>query len=224
MPLTTKDSGFYKAAHHTQYSGLGHNSTWIRRHQFSYEYYMMGRWRLTFMFDFVREMGHKYMLQIDDDTFVKQMVDFNMVQVFSRDKVAMAVWRNVETDPEDVMLGLPEFSRYWMKTRGMETPLGPLLNHLRDGNYSSEAWDREYYRGCFLVCSVDFWFDAAVQDYLQLMFKTGSDIEQRWQDQAVQNMLRLLFVKPEALHVFHNIDITHGKPADRVLRSWGCQL
>jgi len=56
-------------------------------------------------------MGHKYLLQIDDDTFVKQMVDFNMVQVFSRDHVAMAVWRNVEVDPEDVTLGLPEFTR-----------------------------------------------------------------------------------------------------------------
>ena len=37
-------------------------------------------------------------------------------------------------------------------------------------------------------------------------------------------MLRLLFLRPEEVHVFQDIDITHGKPPDRTLRSWGCQL
>ena len=36
--------------------------------------------------------------------------------------------------------------RYWMKTRGMDTPRGVLLEHLKGGSYSSESWDRAYYR------------------------------------------------------------------------------
>ena len=42
LPLSIKDSGFYRAGY-TSNSGLGNNATWVRRHQFSYEYYMMGR-------------------------------------------------------------------------------------------------------------------------------------------------------------------------------------
>ena len=86
------------------------------------------------MFEFLREMGHRYLLQLDDDTFVKQVMvslhyfacltvvfmyvcmcgqapSFDLVQEFLSRKVAMAVWRNVEVDPDDVLLGLTEFSR-----------------------------------------------------------------------------------------------------------------
>ena len=80
-----------------------------------------------------------------------------------------------------------------MVTRAMEIPRGALLDHLKDKAYSSAAWDRAYYRGCFLVCSLDFWFDAAVQDYLQLLFKTGSDIEQRWQDQVTPSTASITY-------------------------------
>ena len=134
MPLHAKE--FYRAAHH---SSLGNNATWIRRGQFSYDYYLMGRfnpllhhriddhssyltsylrislhahrWRLTFMYDFVRGMGHKFLLQMDDDSFVKQMIDFDIVQSFSEKGIGMGVWRNVEVDPKDVLLGLVEFTR-----------------------------------------------------------------------------------------------------------------
>lgn len=75
---------------------------------------------------------------------------------------------------------------YWMQTRGMATPRGDLSAHLTGGQLSTDAWDRQYYRGCFLVSNIAFWFDPVVQDYLQLLFKTGSDIEQRWQDQVMR--------------------------------------
>ena len=73
---------------------------------------MWHRWRLTFMFEFLRDMGHRYVLQLDDDTFVKQPPPFDIVQTFDQKRIAMGVWRNVEVDPEDVLLGLTEFTRY----------------------------------------------------------------------------------------------------------------
>jgi hypothetical protein len=128
MPLYLKE--FYRAAHHV---GLGNNATWIRRYQFSYEYYLMGRfasllcnsttlaltaalhhlnrWRLTFMYDFVREMGHKFLLQVDDDTFVARKIDFNIVQAFTAKGIGMGMARKA-VDVEDVLLGLVEFTRY----------------------------------------------------------------------------------------------------------------
>ena len=107
----------------------------------------------------------------------------------------------------------------------MITPNGALFEHLDPPNIiglTSDGWDKKYYRGAFNIFSIDFWFDKSVQDYLQLLFKTGSDIEQRWQDQGVQNMIRLLFAPKDKVHVFNDIDIVHGKPSDRILRSWGC--
>lgn len=41
-----------------------------------------------------------------------QAPSFDLVQEFLSRKVAMAVWRNVEVDPDDVLLGLTEFSRF----------------------------------------------------------------------------------------------------------------
>ena len=34
------------------------------------DYFMMGRWRLTFSLDFARRMGYKYHLQFDDDAML----------------------------------------------------------------------------------------------------------------------------------------------------------
>jgi len=46
------------------------------------------------------------------DNVYAQAPSFDLVQEFLSRKVAMAVWRNVEVDPDDVLLGLTEFSRF----------------------------------------------------------------------------------------------------------------
>jgi hypothetical protein len=75
---------------------------------------------------------------------------------------------------------------FWMKTRGMSVPRGNLSAHLAGGQFTSQSWDREYFQGCFLITNLAFWFDPAVQDYIQMVLKTGCDIEQRWQEQVMR--------------------------------------
>jgi hypothetical protein len=89
-------------------------------------------------------------------------------------------------------LGLPELTRYWLTITQFK-PKGPLLKNLRppslDG-LTSEGWNRLYHPGYFILFKVDLWFQSDVQDYLTTVFRSGRDIEGRWQEQAVMNMIR----------------------------------
>jgi hypothetical protein len=74
-----------------------------------------------------------------------------------------------------------------MLTRGMSEPLGELFDHLSPNNMdglSTEGWDRVQYSGSFQLIDVRFWYDEVVQNFVQLVLKTGSDMEQRWQEQV----------------------------------------
>lgn len=46
------------------------------------DYFLMGRWRLTFAMSFVKSMGYEYILQMDDDTFFMDEIAFNIVSHF----------------------------------------------------------------------------------------------------------------------------------------------
>jgi hypothetical protein len=83
--------------------------------------------------------------------------------------------------------------RFWMVTRGVVTPNGTIFKHHNPpniGGLSTEGWDSLIYIGAFMVFSIDFWFSAAVQDFLQLVHQTGADIYQRWQDQVRKQTVR----------------------------------
>jgi hypothetical protein len=192
----------------------------------SLNYHLMGRWRQTFAFDFVRAMGYEYMLQIDDDTFVLQPIDFNIVQDFRSRRIAFAHRDRVFVEKGVVTAGLPELVKYWMVTRNYLTPAGPLFENLNTGNISGlggEGWNRQIVSGNFMLFNVGFWFEPAVQDFLQLVHSTGSDVTMRWQEQAVVNMVRLLFLPAQQVHAFHQHQSLHQKVHDAgVFRLMGC--
>lgn len=58
---------------------LTDDSKWEVRKHFNVDYYLMGRWRLTFSLDFARAMGYKYHAQIDDDLLINKPVEYNLI-------------------------------------------------------------------------------------------------------------------------------------------------
>lgn len=79
----------------------------------------------------------------------------------------------------------------------MLEPVGELFSHVQPSNMSgltSEGWDRMHYQGCFQLIDVNFWHDEVVQNFLQLVLKTGSDMEQRWQEQVNDAIDRLFYI------------------------------
>jgi hypothetical protein len=85
---------------------------------------------------------------------------------------------------------------------------------------TSFGWNngRPYgFQGCFTIINLEFWYNVAVQDYLTLLLRTGSDMEQRWSDQGVMNMMQLLFSPYESVYTFENTLIIHSKPENLAL-------
>jgi hypothetical protein len=207
-----------------QPSGSRYNSQWTHGSQSHVDYFLMGRWRNTFGLSFVRAMGYQYMLQLDDDSFITDPIQFDIVSRFREEDCVMGIRQTMQLEDEDIVRGLPEFVRYWMITRNYTSPIGRLYNHTYPHNISgvfSGGWDRIIFLSCFLVLDVNFWYHEVVQDFVNVVLKTGSDLEQRWLEQSVQNMVRLLFVPDENLFVFTS-RIYHSKVHIECLSDFSC--
>ena len=168
-------------------NSIGHHSEWVFSDIHSPSYYKMGLWRLTFSLAFIRARGYQYMLQMDDDTFILDNIDFNIVSYFRRKGVSMGVRRKVQVDLPAVVLGLAELTRFWMVTRNVTEPTGVLFDHLAPPSMeglTSAGWDRHFHIGAFMIFDVDFWFQDTVQDYLSLVLATRAATQMRWQDQV----------------------------------------
>jgi hypothetical protein len=87
------------------------DSKWAGRIYHPHDYYIMGRWRLLFSFPFVKQMGYKYLLQVDDDTLVLDPIPFNIVDHFNSHNIAMGVRRQLHTEEKFVLVGLLEFTK-----------------------------------------------------------------------------------------------------------------
>jgi hypothetical protein len=84
---------------------------WKYYPDFSLDYHLQGRWRLTFMPQFVRSMGYKYWLQIDDDTFVTEIIPFNIVDIFREQNKLLGVRGRYYKEYPNAVKGLAEFTR-----------------------------------------------------------------------------------------------------------------
>jgi hypothetical protein len=202
--------------------GLIDDSKWAVRKHFDVDYYLMGRWRLAFSPDFAKEMGYEYHLQFDDDAMFNGVLEFDLVKHLRDNHHMMGVFSDLIGEVPQCTLGLPELTRYWLTVRG-HTPKGALYKHVnpRDMNgVTSQGWDRMYHPGYFIIIGVEFWFQSEVQDYLTTVFRSGRDVEGRWQEQAVMNMMRLVFVPENQLWVMHEADIGHDRHNRRNFEEW----
>ena len=190
------------------------NSTWNGRHMFDIGYYIMGRWRLTFAFEFAKSLGFKYVMQFDDDAFLNQPMSYNLSERMSQESKKHAViGRHPGKEFKFDIDGLPEFTKNWIDQHNYKLQ-GELLKHIVPSELSalsSANWDREYYPGYFLIFSLDFWYQSDVQDYLQAILLSNNDIQKRWQEQGVMNMIRLVFLKQEEVLHLDDIDVQHGR-------------
>lgn len=202
--------------------GLVDDSQWAVRSHFDVDYYLMGRWRLSFSPDFARAMGYEYHLQFDDDAILLSPLSIDVVEMSRRRNILMGVFPDLIGEVPQCTLGLPELTQYWMTIRGHE-PKGELFAHVRPQNMdgvTSRGWDRLYHPGYFMMISLSFWFQNEVQDYLTAVFRSGRDVEGRWQEQAVMNMMRLVFVPRKRLWVMTQSDIGHDRHKAGNFQAW----
>lgn len=202
--------------------GLVSEKEWVTRRHFDIDYYLMGRWRLTFSFDFAKEMGYEYHLQFDDDAMLNSPVPYNIISEFQTKQYSMGVFSDLIGEVPHVTLGLPELTNYWLKIHKF-TPRGLIQRHLKGQTlqaFNSDTWDRMYHPGYFLIVKISFWFSKEVQDYLMTILRSGRDIEGRWQEQAVINMIRLIFVPEKELWIMNEVDIGHDRHKRSNFENW----
>jgi hypothetical protein len=165
---------------------------------------------------------------MDDDLMVMHPFQYNLVQHFDRHEIAVAYRNKIFEDIPEVVTGLPELARYWMVTHNMSVPLGSLFEHLQpptiDG-LSSVGWDRHTFQASFLVINTDFWFEDAMQDFVNLALNTGGDLLQRWGEQGVINMALLLLLEPRHILLLPQLSLVHEKVHDpRMFRLLHCDF
>eukprot|EP01038_Epipyxis_sp_PR26KG_P005963 gene5963-8217_t len=193
------------------------HSQWSMSNSFGVGFYLMGRWRLTFSFDFVKEMGYLYSLQLDDDAIITQPIRYNLVERMSSHSFSIAVVDRHYIDSPEATSGLPEITKNWLTKRPF-TPIGSLQQHGGTDRLSSSHWDRSVSVGYFILMSVDFWFNADVQDYLQTIFLSGGDIEKRWQEQGVIGMIKQVFIPRNKILISHFAD--HNRHNPKNFENW----
>ncbi|KAG1655152.1 hypothetical protein FOA52_008357 [Chlamydomonas sp. UWO 241] len=232
--------------------------TWIRPEDkgwsggFSHEYRLMGQWRLAFSFPFARELGYKYMLQADTDTFVTHPIKFNMVKHMKDNDLWVTNKPFTFFEGYQYYQGLPELASFWIITR--KPTSGNIVNKdnaqgygisadlfdtiyphditgLRSGEgepgrnpetdpTARKGWMAKLIAGNFNVFSIDWWFSHDVQDFMQLLLRTGAHIEHRWVDVATETMVRDLFCPLSHFHTYDPalVQIDHGHGTNQYCR------
>jgi hypothetical protein len=200
---------------------------WIGYKKFELDYYLMGRWRLTFQMEFLRAMGYSYFLQYDDDTMLNSIIKMNIVNHFRNNQILFGASTYYGREQAMVVDNLAEMTKEWIIMTRFE-PQGPLVKHIQSfhgiSTFNSTTWDRMIYLGFFIILDVNHWFNNHyLQDYLKYILQSGKDITNRWQEQAVQNMIRLLFIPENKVWIARDAEIGHDRFSKIKFRKW-CML
>lgn len=168
---------------------------------FGDDYRLMGHWRLTHFLTFFYKLGFKYVLFLDDDSYVWGPIEEHLVKGFKEKQISVA-YKNVAHDEEPAR-GLAELARYFIVSNSY-TPTQLYKDCKPDnimgvytGKLDKDGWQYSVMYGNFVIIGLDFYFQPLVQEFLKLVINTGDQIVHRWNEQLVFGMIRLMFAKPE---------------------------
>ncbi|GAX84688.1 hypothetical protein CEUSTIGMA_g12109.t1 [Chlamydomonas eustigma] len=211
---------------------------------FGLEYRLMGHWRLVFSFPFARDLGYKFIMQADADTFIMEKIGYNLIDHMREKDVWVTNYDLKIPEEREYNMGLPELARYWMISRGRMEGLyvtadnastaghgyikGPVFSHCRPADINGlhtcselvcrgetwRGWDGEMFSGHYQIFKLDHWFSWEIQDFLQLVIRTGGHIEHRWNEISTQAMIRHMFTPDKHVHIFSDHKIRHGRHPD----------
>jgi hypothetical protein len=217
-------------------SGIHDRNGWVGMPGlFGDSYRRMGHWRLTFQFAFADMLGYKYVWQLDDDSFFKSPVDFDVIDYMQKQQLWVAGHKTLP-DPYFVTWGLAEMTRLFLVGERI-APAGTLFsNHTQppglEGLYTVRndsvrtghplegdpgGWSRTVIHGnCMLIDMDRFWWPKEAQKFVELVVQSGYHWRFRWNEQGVMAMLWQMFV-PEGHYRFDTLPIDYHHPR----KVWG---
>ncbi|KAG2494255.1 hypothetical protein HYH03_007610 [Edaphochlamys debaryana] len=191
-------------------------------------------WRLSFVPAFAKALGHRYVLQLDHDSFVLSppAPGGSLVQLMEA-RGALLAARSTGVAPPEATLGLPELARHFLVSHrlaptqlwGFCSPPGLEGLHSRQGQGDQGAaggkgalalppsggWNGSVLHGSYLAYSVDWWHSPLVSRFVQLCRAAGDSggASQHWTDQGVVAMLWQMLLAPQQLHMLQ-FEFVHG--------------
>ena len=199
--------------------------TWHMSDTFALDYYLMGRWRMTFAFEFAKSFGYHYQLQMDDDTFIYDKIRNNLVYKMATGGYSLMAKPRGREAFKWVLLGLPELAAEWLQSNGINEPKGSFLSHFSPSTLkgaTTNSWDLMISEGNFMLWSINVWYSDEVQDFLSRVFQTNYDITRRWQEQGVQNMIALMFINESYIDRISTDIVGHGAKSRALIKEGAC--
>ena len=162
---------------------------------FDDDYRLMGQWRLLYPFKFMKELGHKYLLFLDDDSYIRGDVRMNLVETAKQHNYNFMPLRMLHEDRRISGYGdFPLMAKDFCMKHNIKAPL--LLEDCSARDWSgvtTDNWRGTIMYGNFVVISIDFWFHPLLQEFLDIIIKSGKYFIYRWNEQLVIAMMRLIF-------------------------------
>lgn len=166
-------------------------------------YIEMGAWRLVPQFKHLRNMGHRYVLQTDDDALVHRQVDENIISLMEG-KYMGGYCRKCFVENGGISGGGAELMAFYLKSFEM-TPAGPLLSHCKPPNMTGlhslqedgTGWTPYNLAGNWNLFDLDFWFRKDVQIFVDLVRASHMIWKRRWNELMPQSMIAEMFVPDE---------------------------
>jgi len=202
---------------------------------FGENYRKMGHWRLAFQFAFADMLGYKYIWQLDDDSYFRTAVGFNMIDYMKQNDLWVAGVKTLP-DPHWVTWGLAEIARLFLVAERLAPPGTLFSNHTEpsglDGLYTvrndpvrtghpltgdTGGWSKTIIHGSCMIMDMDkFWWPKHVQRFVELVLQTGYHWRFRWNEQGVMAMVWQMFV-PEGHFQFNTLPLDYMHPR----KVWG---
>lgn len=202
------------------------DSKWNLRRKFDLDYYLMGRWRLTFSLDFARAMGYDYHLQFDDDAIMMTPINYNLIAKLREGKYDVATSSDLYGEVAHIANGLAELTRFWLRFNHFQVRGNLFEKRFHKGfekstnGLSSDSFDRYYHPGYFFLIRLEWWYSEHPQSYLETILRSGKDIEARWQEQLIMNMMQYVFVPEQQLLVLDDPGINHDRHKKQNFQDW----
>jgi alpha 1,2-mannosyltransferase len=200
--------------------------------RFSAGYRHMTRWFGYHMMDFLKECGYRYVLRLDEDSYIHSPVQRDLFKQM-RDHGWVYGYRMAAIEP--VRYQIPEVVTDYIKKRGIQPTIlyeymvpnslegfrevenfevadlkdrWPCHQHENPG--CRKGWSGFGYYNNFFLVDLDFWTRPDVRDFWLFIDRTGGMYLRRWGDLMIHTMIVQLFAQPHQVHKFTEFIYEHA--------------
>jgi alpha 1,2-mannosyltransferase len=175
--------------------------------QFSIGYRNMMRWYGCLIYKYLFNLGYKWYMRMDDDSFIHSKIDYDLFQFMYENNYEYG-FRCYSNDHINVSTGLLEFCLDYCNKNSI-TP--GFIN--RFTQYNNSITTNQYnilgYYNNFSITNLEFWMRKDVQDFLYSIDQTGYQYTRRWGDLLVQSVTVQLFMNRKKLYQFNDWTYEH---------------